>query len=126
VVTYRILVTGERDWPSEEQVHSALAAVIRRLNTSDVVIVHGDCPTGADSFAQSFCVKHRIPVEKHAATNFGSWPGCGPKRNSHMVKLGAWIVCAFWSAKIERSGTFDCLTKAVKAGIRVMIYPRKK
>ena len=123
-MTYRILVTGERDWTDEAQVHAVLASGLKRLNTSDVVIVHGDCPTGADSFAQSFCDKNHVPSERYPATDFGQWPYCGPKRNSHMVKLGAWIVLAFWSGKIERSGTFDCLTKAVRTGIRVMIYPR--
>ena len=123
-MTYRILVTGERDWPSEQQVHAALSSVIKRLNTNDIVIVHGDCPTGADSFAQSFCELHKIPVERHPARDHGQWPACGPKRNAHMVSLGAWICLAFWSGvKIQRSGTFDCLTRAVKAGIRVMICP---
>ena len=124
-MTYRILVTGERDWTDEQQVHNAIATVLRRLNTNDVVVVHGDCPTGADSFAQSFCEKHGVAFERHPGKDHGQWPFCGPNRNSHMVKLGADICLAFWSgSKIEKSGTFNCLRKAVKAKIRVLIYPR--
>ncbi len=123
-MTYRILVTGERDLTDEKLVHDTLAALLKRLNTSDVVVVHGDCPTGADSFAQSFCDKNGVPFERYPAEQFGSWPQCGPIRNGHMVSLGADICLSFWSGKVEKSGTFNCLRKAVQAGIRVYLIPR--
>lgn len=126
-MTYRILITGERDWEDWIQVHSAIASVLRKLNTSDVVIVHGGCETGADKFAQEFCNINGVNYEVHLADCGGSGKKAGPLRNSEMVDLGAYIVLAFWGAtKTTGSGTFDCLTKAVRAGIRVVVYPRRK
>lgn len=124
-MTYRILITGQRDWTDEAQVKSAIASVLRMLNTNDVVVVHGDCTTGADAFAQSFCDKNGIKYHTYPADWVAHGTKAGPLRNSKMVNDGAYICLAFWSAdKIQGSGTFDCLTKAIRAGIRVIIYPR--
>lgn len=124
-MTYRILITGERSWTDEQQVHSALSALLRRLNTNDIVIVHGDCETGADRFAQNFCNENGIKSERHPADWKRLGKAAGPRRNTEMVRLGAYVCLAFWSGeKVTGSGTFDCLTKALCAGIRVMCYPR--
>lgn len=100
MTTVRILVTGERDWTDQDAVNHALDNAVRYYNAQDIVVVHGDCLTGADHLAELWCNKNRVK-----------------KRNTVMVKLGANIVLG--------SGTFDCLTKAVLAGIPVKVFPRK-
>jgi SLOG family YspA-like protein len=122
---YRVLITGERDWTNKQQVFRAIENALKFYNADDVVIVHGDCPTGADKFAREYCELNRIKHEAHPADWIGHGTRAGPLRNAKMVQLGAVICLAFWSGlKTNGSGTFDCLTKAIKAGIRVVVYPR--
>jgi hypothetical protein len=98
---YRILVTGSRDWTDMELVHAALATAV--YQNVPAVIVHGACPTGADAQASWWTRTHRViglteerhPARRHPTEDFGPWPGAGPRRNAHMVRLGADIALAF-------------------------------
>jgi hypothetical protein len=45
-------------------------------------------------------------------------------RNTEMVALGADICFAFWDG--ESAGTKDCIVKAVRAGIKVEIFPMQR
>ena len=123
-MAYKILVTGERDWTDRDQVCVALSDLLRRLNTNDVVIIHGACPTGVDSFVKEFCEENGIEQDPHQAdwNKYGSF--AGPKRNGNMVRRNPNICLAFWSGRIEKSGTFDCMRQANGAKVRVIIYPK--
>jgi hypothetical protein len=139
--TYRVLVTGSRDLNEpllvREQLGGCLetAASLGRL----LVVVHGHCPDGPDSFADDWAheMKHhgfavdfeRHPPQNHPTQNFGPWPRCGPIRNSYMVSLGADECLAFigpcTSPRCQRKmlhgshGASDCASKADRAGIGV-------
>jgi hypothetical protein len=98
---YRILVTGSRDWNGLEIVHAHLASAV--YQNVPAVIVHGACPTGADAIASWWVRMHRViglteephPAQNHPTQDFGRWPGAGPRRNRHMVSLGADLCLAF-------------------------------
>lgn len=103
---YRILVTGSRDWADRETIWGALAEIVRPLPVhQEIVLVQGACPgvrtfPGADRIAAEWARSYGATVESHPAQNhptedFGPWPGCGPRRNNHMVNLGANICLAF-------------------------------
>jgi len=49
----RILVTGSRDWEDEDRLVEALFDSLGLYSDDwrDAVLVHGDCPTGADYLA---------------------------------------------------------------------------
>jgi hypothetical protein len=47
----RIIVTGERDWEDREIVEETLDSL---LEAWPFTLVHGDCPTGADAFADEW------------------------------------------------------------------------
>lgn len=83
----RILVTGSRDWAYP----LILEAYFNQytLHTPNILIVHGDCPSGADAQVQAWADRYGVPTERHPAQEHGSWPACGPRRNAHMVSLGA-------------------------------------
>lgn len=100
--TYRILVTGSRDWADRDAIDGALTAIAAAnvFHQRATVIVHGACPTGADAMADDWARWHAqrsplIDVERHRAEDFGPWPRCGPLRNRHMVNLGADVCFAF-------------------------------
>ena len=95
-MTYRILVTGSRDWADNDLVRDALATAA--YQNVPAVIVHGACPPGADAMASWWVRRYRhlgLTEEAHPAEDFGPWPRCGPLRNRHMVRLGADICLAF-------------------------------
>lgn len=118
---YRVLVTGSRDWGDQDAIVGALRQIRRDIEGRPIVVVHGDCPTGADAIA-SYLVKRAAPTfglteEPHRAEDFGPWPRCGPIRNRHMVTLGADICLAF--IKDGSRGATHCAELAERAGIPV-------
>jgi hypothetical protein len=128
----RILITGSREWPYEWMVGAQIANFIAngldRIPTvdglDDIVVVHGDCPTGVDHFADIWAQDHIVPlggtIERHPANWDRYGRAAGPKRNQEMVDLGANICLAF--PMPGGRGTQDCIRRARKAGIKVIEF----
>lgn len=120
---YRLLVTGSRNLSPREAAYvtSILAPLYVRLSAryDYVTLVHGGCPTGVDDLADRLGIVDEI--ERYPADWDRHGKGAGIIRNSQMVKLGA-HKCVAFPAK-NSPGTWDCLTKAAKAGIQTVIYP---
>lgn len=113
----RILVTGSRDWSDREAVEMSLLTY-HMLYGDNIVVVHGDCPTGADRIAKEFCEEMDIKQDKHPADWGAHGKAAGPLRNQKMVDLGADACLAF---PLEGSrGTVDCMERAEAAGITVL------
>lgn len=99
----RILVTGSRDWADPRVIGQWLMYYSYRVHeASDLVVVHGACPIGADQMADDWAGILGLTVEAHPAKghptqDFGPWPGAGPNRNRYMVSLGADLCLAFIS-----------------------------
>jgi hypothetical protein len=138
-VTARILVTGSRAFTDAAMVTEALAAAIARLGP-DLVVVHG-AARGADELASVVApglglTQERWPADwtgpcrpscrpNHRNTrNDGSTycPAAGTSRNQAMVDAGADLVLAFFAPGYACRGTWDCVRRAEKAGIRVLRY----
>lgn len=122
MTAFRILITGSRDWSDEKAIENAIIDLSNwyPFQWEDVVIVHGDCPTGADAIAQRFAEEVGLITERHPAdwNKFGKF--AGPKRNMEMVDLGADVVLAF--PKGVSKGTRGCLKYAQEAGLTVKVY----
>lgn len=132
---YRILLTGTRDCPEGlvfRYLQKEWAAYMHRpyVQGDRFVVVHGDCPRGADRHARNWCIRTIGPTahEPHPA----NWDRDGKKlagfiRNSLMVELGANKCAAFWNGVSKAgeigAGTFDCFSKAVRAAIQVDVIP---
>ncbi|MFJ2110551.1 SLOG family protein [Streptomyces sp. NPDC087850] len=115
---YRILITGSRDWDDYDLIHAALTFAC--FQQVPAVIVHGACPTGADALASRWVHRHRaigLSEELHPA--MWRWHGraAGPRRNAHMVHLGADITLAF--IRNRSRGATGCADLAEAAGIPV-------
>lgn len=125
---FRVLVTGSRHATNElhlATIRSELMLAIGHIKASEladgrVVLVHG-AADGVDTIAQQVMrdLPWPIRMEPYPAEDFGSWPACGPKRNSHMVSLGASVCLAF--PQPGSKGTWDCARKAADAGIQVVL-----
>jgi len=121
-LTFRILITGSRDWTDELTVNMAIHDLKEQypFQWEDVIIVHGDCPTGADAIADYFASQADLTTERHPSDWNKYGKAAGPKRNKEMVDLGADIVLAF--RKPGSKGTQNCINYALAAGLPVKIY----
>jgi hypothetical protein len=119
----RVLVTGSRDWRDRRVVEAALLncrVEAFLAGAGGIVVVHGGCPTGADSIAGAVARGHGWPVEVWPADWARLSRAAGPRRNAEMVAAGAAVCLAF---PLGRSaGTRDCMRRAERAGIPVRVF----
>jgi hypothetical protein len=97
-VIKRILITGSRDWADMTLIMWTLSwawkSAFNAVDSSQMVLVSGACPTGADSMCEQIAHTWGWTVEPHPADwSLGKW--AGPKRNQEMVDAGAEICLAF-------------------------------
>lgn len=114
-----LLVTGGRDFRDELRVREKLEAIKDEIE----ILVVGDCKTGVDLFARRWAHAQKI---NHLVA-YARWDqherAAGPIRNSHLVDYaqrlaGDWdsvLVLAFPGG----TGTEDCATKSLAAGLSV-------
>jgi hypothetical protein len=130
----RVLVTGSRDWTDKSLVFEELDWLFETYflesDEDEFVVVHGACPTGADSHADEWArvrgsvLPHLIGVERHPADwNGPRKRGAGFARNAEMVKLGADRCLAF--IHNESNGATHCSELAEKASINTQIFRSK-
>lgn len=119
----RVLVTGSRDWTDRKAVWLAIFSeyVDAEYDSGLFTVVHGDCPTGADLHARQFYEwqSRYVIEERHPADWDRYGKSAGPRRNQHMVDLGADVCLAFPLG--ESRGTRHCMEAARRAGIRVKV-----
>ena len=120
-MTYRMLVTGGRDWRDKPTIRHAIFSTWEKAGRpKDTVLVHGDCPTGADAYAAICGDAFGFTVEPHPADWKHKHASAGPQRNQEMVDLDADVCLAFLLDGSK--GTADCIKKADKAKIPLQIY----
>lgn len=132
----RIIVTGCRDWMWPDLVEAELEQLYGDLEPDELlVVVHGDCPTGADRYAKEWVEQRRRRAKQYTTAHRANPPPDhdpypykrelgkrgGPARNQEMANNGADLCVAYWDG--VSTGTLDMITRAVLAGIRVVIVP---
>ncbi|MGW6741698.1 DUF2493 domain-containing protein [Streptomyces sp. NPDC055025] len=118
---YRILVTGSRDWDNYDLVRDSLTMAI--YQNVPAIIVHGACPSGADAIASWWIRRYRflgLTEERHPADWKQYGRAAGPRRNEHMVQLGADLCLAF--IKNGSRGASHTAALAEQAGITTRRY----
>jgi hypothetical protein len=119
----RILVTGSRDWTDWGVIYRALVQAWDEVQRDGrAVLVQGECHLGgADLIAKQIWESWGLPVESHPAEMGPDGHVLGPKRNAHMVSLGADLCLAF--PLPSSRGTRNCMRLAREAGIPVRVIP---
>ena len=115
--SYRVLITGSRDWCDENRIAGALLYEVSRRPASDrIIVIHG-AARGADSLAARVAVHYGWQVEAHPAdwARFGK--SAGFRRNAEMVARGADVCLAF--IKDNSRGASHTAAIAENAGITV-------
>lgn len=135
--SYRVLVTGSRTWNDEGIVYNALdhCLVDSILERKTLVVIHGACPTGADSMADAWALENGLvpdqTLERHPA-DWRTGRGAGVLRNAKMVNSGADTLLAFLEPCTKPTcsrrqphdshGATNACTWARKAGISVQEF----
>jgi len=121
--TYRILVTGSREFTDYTTVCCALGDVMRHLMATTrpfprMVVIQGGA-RGADTLAEQAARAFGMAVERHPADWKANGRSAGFKRNAEMVALGADLCIALYKQGAGNKGTDHCARLAEKAGIPV-------
>ncbi len=119
-MTFRLLVTGSRDWSDGIQIHHEFDCIKSKYGT-DVVVAHGGA-TGADYFAASEASNQGWKVQLYRADWKKYGKAAGPIRNQQMLdEFKPDYVLAF---PLRGSvGTVDMMQRVVKAGIPMRVVP---
>jgi hypothetical protein len=120
----RILITGSRTWSDAWRIAEAIERAIAERGATDITIVHGACPSGADQLAAEYAeimaawydgAGRQLAEERHPA----DWDRLGKRagfvRNAEMVNLGADVCLAF--IRDGSRGATHTAGLAEKAGI---------
>lgn len=110
-MTFRVLITGSRDWSNAEVIEQALSPYA----SPDAVLVSGSCPSGADSIAERIWAAWGLPIERHPADwkRYGKMAGL--KRNRQMVDSGVDVCLAF--RRNYSRGTTHCANYSTMSGV---------
>lgn len=115
----RILITGSRDWPDPDLIITALTEY--EMSTSVTpTLVSGNCPTGADAFAEAYASVLGWKIERHPADWNRYGRRAGFLRNKEMVDLGADVCLSF--IKNNSKGASMTTKFAEEAGIPTRIF----
>lgn len=123
----RVLITGSRNWEgpaAEAKIAEVLGAAQRFAEAvgSPLVVVHGDCPTGADAVADRWARRRDqegVLVDPHPANFAEHRPHAVEINNGFIVGEGGDMCVAFW--RDESPGTEDFINKAQASNIPTFI-----
>lgn len=136
-----VIVTGSRKLGNRLRLEKVLAGYLAdaRERNERLLLILGDCPTGADKYALDWAklmIRKLYPVDyrKFVADWETNGKAAGPFRNTEMVKsalqehksTGEPLYCVAFLKEGERNrGTLDCATKAQQLGIYVRYLHEK-
>jgi hypothetical protein len=124
---FRLLITGSRRWTDVGAIRSEFD-IVREHEGTDVVLVSGNCPLGADKMCEDLALEYGWSVELHPLAWKGEDgkgeynPRAGFDRNELMVKLGADFVLAF--VMDNSGGAMNTVGHSRKAGIPTKVIHR--
>lgn len=119
----KILVCGDRNWSDRDFLNERLDHFRKGIGLSGAdisLLIEGEA-SGADSMARDWAHARGIPVDPHPA-DWGLYgKSAGPIRNQEMLDVGPQFVIAFHNDIENSRGTKDMVTRARKAGVRVLV-----
>ncbi|AYV86332.1 MAG: DUF2493 domain-containing protein [Solumvirus sp.] len=117
----KILITGDRNFKATKPI----IAVVTQCKSKGFVIIHGDCPSGADNIASKLCDELKVQQIKFPAEWSKYGKGAGPKRNQDMINMKPVMCYAFHDDISSSKGTKDTINRAKKANIPVVLLNSK-
>lgn len=121
---YRLVVTGGRDYGDRDAVFRQLSACRASAARTGMtlVVIHGDCPTGADHWASLWCQRTGVTERRYRADWNRYGRSAGPRRNEEMLaREQPDMVLAFPGGR----GTADCVRRARARGLLVITHDHR-
>jgi hypothetical protein len=124
---FRLLITGSRTWTDVAAIREQFD-IVKQNEGTDVVLVSGNCPRGADKMCEELAAEYGWQVELHPLAWKGEDgkgeynPRAGFDRNELMVNLGADFVIAF--VMDNSGGAMNTVGHSRRAGIPTKIIHR--
>jgi hypothetical protein len=112
----KIIVAGGRDFDDYGRMAKVLNTNLEGIK--ELILVRGDCPTGADALVKVYAEECGIDLATFEADWDQYGDAAGPIRNSNMAQYGHALI-SFWDMKSP--GTDSMIKQARKVGIPVMI-----
>jgi hypothetical protein len=116
----RILITGSRCWADRKVMERAIWEHTQELNPRDVVIIHGGA-VGADRMAEEIAKEWGFLPVTVPALWAEEGRSAGPIRNQKMIDTYKPELCLAFPCD-KSKGTWDCMRRAERAGIKVVNY----
>ncbi len=116
-----MLVTGSRHYNDVAKVWQALFDM-EQSEGRELVLIVGDCPTGADLWARRWCYFYQRPALVFEADWENRGRAAGPERNQAMVDERPVIASAFLVDFDPCRGTRDCGRRLKASGIPTTVY----
>lgn len=121
-----VVVTGSRDLPDDGYVES----VLEGLAPNRVIV--GDCPTGADCYAERWARANDVWIFPLAALWHNEGRSEGPRRNRRAARLAAdlrdlgceVVAVAFPMKGKPNRGTLNCVKALRDVEIRAFVHAR--
>lgn len=110
-------VTGGQKFTDRDLLFRSLDQIRNDWDWSITELRHGDCPTGADKFADEWAAERGVPVRKFPAAWNAYGRAAGIIRNSVMADTMPDMVVAFEGA----NGTRDMIKQAKRRHIHLII-----
>jgi hypothetical protein len=125
-IMFRLLITGSRSWTDIAAIRAEFD-IVREHEGTDVILVSGNCPNGADKMCEDLAAEYGWQVELHPldwkSGPEGTYnPRAGFDRNELMVELGADFVLAF--VKDNSGGAMNTVGHARKGGLPTKVIHR--
>jgi hypothetical protein len=115
----RVLVTGSRTWIRHGKVFDTLFDLLDEFGDR-MVVVHGDCPRGADEMARAWAARMGVQQEAYPADWSTYGRAAGHRRNAEMIGTRPDRVLAF--IRDNSPGASGCVELARQAGIPVIEF----
>ena len=129
---FRLLITGSRTWTDVAAIREEFAIVANKVSKyhggTEIVLVSGNCPRGADKICETLAAELGWQVELHPLAWKGEDgkgeynPRAGFDRNEKMVNLGADFVLAF--VMDNSGGAMNTVGHSRRAGIPTKVIHR--
>jgi len=129
---YAVVVTGSRDWADKLAVEKVLVECLRESfedlsPVQALLVIHGDCPTGADAQAHAWAEYMGSAASLPMPAQWDrDKKQAGPIRNSNIgavancLRTCGWTVsCHAFGLAQSKGGTKDCVEKLTNYGFRV-------
>lgn len=122
----RIIIAGTRSFDNYALLRKTMCSLFGQVPPSQMEIVSGHCPTGADSLGELFARRNNIRLTLFPADWAKYGKAAGPIRNRQMAEYAAsdGYCVIFWDGKSR--GSRNMAAEAKNAGLKTKIVMYKE